>query len=193
MANGEPISSGRMAVSNSISSEAISRASGLPGPTISPSIEAMSSPRPYAWLEIEPPAVNFEWSLHMQDTTILWSSLSLVSTPTIRGSILPALMSATPTSSSTTFLFSSSAAASAFALPPLPSWPSVEGSGGADGSAAGAAGAAGSATGGGRGRRRGCRGLTGRRRCRGLRLRPALRRRELDRPGRQLRVARRAG
>ena len=48
------------------------------------------------------------------------SWLSLVSTPTIRGSILPALMSATPTSSSTTFLFFSSAAASAFAEPPVP-------------------------------------------------------------------------
>ena len=181
-------------MSNSISSEAISRASGLPGPTISPSIEAMSSPRPYAWLEIEPPAVNFEWSLHMQDTTILWSSLSLVSTPTIRGSILPALMSATPTSSSTMFLFSSSAAASAFALPPLPSWPSVEGSGGADG-AAGAArrGAAGSATGAGAAGAAGAAGCPGAAGAAGSGSGPPSAGVELDRPGRQLRVARRAG
>ena len=64
----------------------------------------------------------------MHETTILCSSLSFVSTPTIRGSILPALMSATPTSSSTTFSFSSSASASAVGLPPVPSWPSSDGS-----------------------------------------------------------------
>ena len=57
----------------------------------------------------------------MHETTILCSWLSLVSTATIRGSILPALMSDTPTSSNTTFLFSNNARASAFALPPVPS------------------------------------------------------------------------
>ncbi len=131
------------------SSEAISRASGLPGETISPSIAAMSRPRPKAWLEIEPPEVNLEWSEHMHETVILCSWESLVSTPMTRGSILPALMSATPTSSSTMFLFSSSASPSGVGLPPLPSWPSVEGStssaatvpGGAGPPAAGAAGA----------------------------------------------------
>ncbi len=71
-------------------------------------------------------------------------------------------MSATPTSSSTTFLFFSSACASAFALPPVPSWPSCDGSTGPEpapgcGSTAGAA-AAGATGGGGRGRRRRLRG-----------------------------------
>ena len=94
------------------SSLATSRASGLPGPTVSPSIAAMSTPRPKWWLETEPPAVNFEWSEHMHETVILCSWLSLVSTPTTRGSMRPALMSATPTVSSTTFLLLSSASAS---------------------------------------------------------------------------------
>ena len=61
----------------------------------------------------------------MHETTILWSWLSLVSTPTIRGSIRPALMSATPTESKVTFLFSRIARISASGLPPVPvpSWP----------------------------------------------------------------------
>ena len=64
--------------SNCDSSDATSRASALPGLTISPSIEAMSRPRPNVWLETDPPAVRREWSLHMQETTILCSWLSLV-------------------------------------------------------------------------------------------------------------------
>ena len=86
----------------------------------------MSSPRPEKWLEIEPPAVNFEWSEHMHETVILCSWLSLVSTATTRGSIRPALMSATPTSSSTTFLFLSSASASGSGAPPLPTSSAAE-------------------------------------------------------------------
>ena len=73
IANGEPISSGRIAPSRSDSSDATSRASALPGLTISPSIDAISSPRPNEWFDTEPPAVNCEWSLHMQETTILCS------------------------------------------------------------------------------------------------------------------------
>ena len=45
------------------SSEAISRASGLEGETISPSMAAMSRPRPKEWLETEPPAVSLGWHL----------------------------------------------------------------------------------------------------------------------------------
>ena len=108
----------------------------------------------------------------MHETTILCSWLSLVSTPTMRGSILPALMSATPTSSSTTFLFSSSASASAFGFPPVPSWPSCDGSTGSeDAAGSGAAAAAGAAAG-------GCVRVRGR-------LRPALRRLRLDVAGGQ--------
>ena len=80
MANGEPISSGRISGSKLESSEAISRASGLEGETISPSIAAMSRPRPKEWLETEPPAVSVGWSEHMHETVILCSWLSLVST-----------------------------------------------------------------------------------------------------------------
>ena len=95
-------------------------------------------------METEPPEVNFEWSEHMQETVILCSELSLVSTAMMRGSMRPSLMSLTPTSSSTTFLFLSSAAASADGSPPLPSAPKSLGSTGVDGAgaAAGAAGAA---------------------------------------------------
>src|SRR5215216_5892105 len=79
----------------------------------------------------------------MHDTTILWSWLSFVTTATIRGSIRPALMSATPVESSTTFLFRSSATASAFGLPPLPSRPNCDGSTGSeDACGCGAAGSA---------------------------------------------------
>ena len=87
------------------SSLATARASGLPGPTISPSIAPMSMPRPKWWLETEPPAVNLSWSEHMHVTVILCSALSLVITATTRGSMRPALMSAMPSGSSTTFLF----------------------------------------------------------------------------------------
>ena len=121
MAKGDPISSGRIDGSKLESSDAISRASGLDGETISPSMAAMSRPRPKAWLLIEPPAVNLSWSEHMHDTVILCSWLSLVSTPITRGSILPALMSDTPTSSKTMFLFSSNASPSGVGLPPEPS------------------------------------------------------------------------
>ena len=122
------------------SSLATSRAIVLPGPTVSPSIAAMSSPRPKWWLDTEPPDVNFEWSEHMHETVILCSWLSLVSTPITRGSIRPALMSAIPTESSTTFLFSSSASASGLGGPPVPvpSAPNWAGSIGGEG-AAGAA------------------------------------------------------
>ncbi len=134
MANGEPISFGRMSGFSAESSLATSRASGLPGPTISPSIAAMSAPRPKKWLETEPPAVNFEWSEHMHEIVILCSWLSFVSTPITRGSIRPALMSATPTESSTMFLLFSSASASALASPPVPvpSPPNCDGSIGFD-------------------------------------------------------------
>ena len=64
----------------------------------------------------------------MHETVILCSSESFVSTPMTRGSILPALMSATPTSSSTMFSFSSNASPSGVGLPPEPSCPSVDGS-----------------------------------------------------------------
>jgi len=121
MANGEPISSGRIDGSKPESSEAISRASGLEGETISPSMAAMSRPRPKEWLETEPPAVSLGWSEHMHETVILCSWESLVSTAMTRGSILPALMSDTPTSSSTMFLFFSSASPSGVGLPPVPS------------------------------------------------------------------------
>ena len=64
--------------------------------------------------------MNFEWSEHMHETVILCSWLSLVRTPTTRGSIRPALMSAIPVESSTMFLLSSSASASALGGPPVP-------------------------------------------------------------------------
>ncbi len=146
MAHGEPISFGRMFGSSDESSLATSRAIALPGPTVSPSIAAMSTPRPKKWLETEPPAVNFEWSEHMHETVILCSWLSLVSTPITRGSIRPALMSAIPTESSTMFLLLSSASASALGGPPVPvpSPPNCLGSIGCDAAAGGAPTAAGS-------------------------------------------------
>ena len=57
----------------------------------------------------------------MHDTVILCSWESLVSTPMIRGSILPAFMSAIPTSSNTMLSFSNNANPSGVGLPPLPS------------------------------------------------------------------------
>ena len=107
---------------------ASSRAAGLPELTISPSMEAMSTPRPWKWLEIEPPAVIFEWSEHMHEMLSLWSWLSLVSTATTRGSILPAFRSEIPVSSKVMFLFLSSASVSALAAPPVPSPPNCVGS-----------------------------------------------------------------
>ena len=92
----------------------------------------------------------------MHETTILCSWLSFVSTAMIRGSIRPALMSATPTESNVMFLFSRIASASASGLPPVPvpSWPNWSGSIGArfsgacgstGGAAAGACGSGGGA------------------------------------------------
>ena len=86
--------------------------------------------------------MNFEWSEHMQETVIVCSLESVVSTATMRGSIRPALMSATPTESRITRLFSSRACAAASGGPPVPvpSAPNCAGSIGAAG-AAGATGA----------------------------------------------------
>jgi hypothetical protein len=88
----------------------------------------MSAPRPKWWLETDPPAVNFEWSEHMHEIVILCSWLSLVITATTRGSMRPALMSATPVSSKTTFLFLSRASASGSGAPPVPSAPNCDAS-----------------------------------------------------------------
>ena len=91
--------------------------------------------------------MNLEWSEHMHETVILWSWLSLVSTATTRGSIRPALRSATPVESKTTLLFLSSASVSGLGGPPVPSAPNCAGSTGV----AGACGATTSSTGGGGG------------------------------------------
>ena len=117
-----------MSASREDSSAATSCAAALSALTGTPSIAAMSMPRPKWWLLTEPPAVSLEWSLHMQLTVILCSSESLDRTATTRGSIRPALMSATPSPSSTTFLFSNSASAAASGVPPLPSAPNCAGS-----------------------------------------------------------------
>ena len=68
-----------------------------------------------------PARVNFEWSWHMHDTVILWSWLSLVETPTMRGSIRPALRSATPTSSKHHVLVLQQRQRLRGRLPPVPS------------------------------------------------------------------------
>src|SRR3954449_11009966 len=115
MAQGEPISLGRMPGFREESSLATSRAMGLPGLTGCPSMAAMSTPRPRGWVETERAVVdlgwaepgqggvgegrtvlNWGWSEQVQEMVSLWSGLSLVSTATTRGSMRPALTSATP-------------------------------------------------------------------------------------------------
>jgi hypothetical protein len=128
IANGLPISLGRIDGSRSIRCEAISRASKFDALTGTPSIAAISTPRPRWWLETEPPVVNFGWSDSVAEIVILWFSLSFVRTDTIRGSIRPSFMSLMPAASSTTFLFCSSASVSGDGGPPVPSAPNWAGS-----------------------------------------------------------------
>ena len=137
MANGEPISSGRIAASklDELGGDlARERAGGrddlaVDRGDVEPAAEGVVGDR----------AARGELRSgreHMHETVILWSWQSLVSTPTIRGSILPALMSATPTSSNTTFLFLSSASPSGSGLPPRalgPNWSGSIGRGAATG------------------------------------------------------------
>ena len=60
----------------------------------------MSTPRPWKWLEIEPPAVNFEWSEHMHEMLDLVVLAELGQHGhDMRGSTLPAFRSEIPVSS----------------------------------------------------------------------------------------------
>ncbi len=94
MAKGEPISSGRMVGSSVESSDATSRATGLPALTGSPSIALMFTP-PSKFVIVS-----------------LWASESLVRTPITRGSTVPDCRAATPLGSSTRLVLFSSAAVS---------------------------------------------------------------------------------
>ena len=153
IANGLPISLGRIDGSSSARCDAISRASKFDALTGTPSIAAMSTPRPRWWLDTEPPVVNFGWSDSVAEIVSLWSWLSLVRTDTIRGSIRPPLRSVMPAESNTTFLLSSSATVSGDGGPPVPSAPNWAGSiapdpdDGAAAATSGAAAAAGAACG----------------------------------------------
>ena len=117
IAHGDPTSVGRRSPERAAISVASSREAVLPGFTISPSTRAMSMPRPTKWLETDPPDVNWPWPVLITLSSILCFSVSLVSSPIMRGSTSPERMSFCASASRTRFLFSSSALAAASTEP----------------------------------------------------------------------------